>query len=58
MSIPIVWNNTIRAIGDSKTPSLVLKVVAIINAILDPLLIFGLGPFYELGIKGAAVASV
>lgn len=56
--IPMVGNNAIRATGDTKTPSAVMSVAAVINVILDPLLIFGLGPFPELGIKGAAIATV
>jgi putative MATE family efflux protein len=47
-----------RAFGDTKTPSLVMGVGAVINAILDPLLIFGLGPFPAMGIQGAAIATL
>ncbi|MBO69132.1 MAG: MATE family efflux transporter [Acidiferrobacteraceae bacterium] len=58
VAIPIVGNNAIRAAGDSKTPSLVMMVVAAVNAVLDPFLIFGIGPFPEMGVKGAAFATV
>ena len=55
---PMIGNAILRAAGDAKTPSLIMASSGLINAILDPLLIFGIGPFPELGIKGAAIASV
>ena len=58
VAIPIVGNNAIRATGDSKTPSVVMMVMAVINAILDPFLIFGIGPFPAMGVQGAALATV
>ncbi|MCM1991733.1 MATE family efflux transporter [Oceanirhabdus seepicola] len=56
--VPMVGNNAIRALGDTKTPGIVMMVSATINVILDPLLIFGVGPFPRLGVAGAAIATV
>jgi putative MATE family efflux protein len=56
--IPMVGNNAIRATGDTKTPSIIMLVAVAVNTTLDPLLIFGLGPFPRLEIAGAAVATV
>ncbi len=55
--LPMVGNAAIRATGDTRTPSLVMIVAGLVNGLLDPLLIFGVGPFPELGIRGAAIAS-
>ena len=56
--VPMVGNNIIRATGDTFTPGMIMVFSATINIILDPLLIFGIGPFPELGLKGAAIATV
>ncbi|MDP3386784.1 MAG: MATE family efflux transporter [Eubacteriales bacterium] len=56
--IPMVGNSIIRALGDTKTPSVVMVVAATVNVILDPLLIFGIGVFPQMGIRGAALATV
>jgi putative MATE family efflux protein len=56
--VPIVGNNIIRATGDTFTPSVVMIVGVVINAILDPLLIFGCGPIPPMGVAGAAIATV
>ena len=56
--IPMIGNNILRATGDTFTPSMIMIIFAVLNAILDPLFIFGIGPFPEMGIKGAALATV
>lgn len=56
--VPMVGNNAIRATGDTKTPSMIMLVAVVVNIVLDPLLIFGLGPFPALGLRGAAIATV
>ena len=56
--VPMVGNNAIRATGDAKTPSIIMLVAVCVNTVLDPLFIFGIGPFPELGIKGAAIATI
>jgi putative MATE family efflux protein len=56
--IPMIGNNIVRATGDTFTPGMIMIAIAVVNAILDPFLIFGYGPFPEMGIKGAALATV
>lgn len=51
-------NSILRAHGDSKTPSIIMAGSGLINALLDPLLIFGWGPVPAMGIKGAAIATL
>jgi putative MATE family efflux protein len=56
--IPIVGNSAIRATGDMKTPAIIMTVAGLVNIVLDPLLIFGIGPFPRLELEGAAIATV
>lgn len=56
--IPQAGNGIIRATGNMKIPAYIMITVGVLNALLDYLLIFGIGPFPELGFKGAAVATV
>ena len=56
--VPMIGNAVLRAGGDAKTPSVLMASTAVINAVLDPILIFGWFGFPALAIKGAALASV
>ncbi len=56
--VPMVGNNAIRATGDTKTPATIMLVAVAMNFAMDPLLIFGLGPFPRLELRGAAISTV
>lgn len=47
-----------RGAGEPLYPVLILSSSAVMNIILDPLFIFGIGPFPKLGVTGAAFATV
>ncbi len=56
--VPMIANGALRASGDARTPSRIMVAAAALNAVLDPLLIFGWGPVPAMGIRGAAIATV
>jgi len=58
MGIAAMCNNTLRATGEAILPSSIMMSGAFINIVLDPLLIFGIGPFPRMEVAGAALATL
>lgn len=56
--VGMVGMSSMRATGDTRLPSVLMVIAAVANMALDPLLIFGLGPIPEMGLNGAAMASL
>ena len=53
-----IGNSTFRSMGNIRMSALLAASMSVLNMILDPLLIFGVGPFPALGIQGAAWATL
>lgn len=58
MFFPMIANNILRGEGNTLAPMITMLIGAIINIILDPFFIFGIGFFPALGVAGAAYATV
>jgi len=55
---PMIASNILRALGDAILPSIIMILAAVLNMILDPILIFGLGPIPAMEVQGAALATL
>lgn len=53
-----VFTGILNGYGNSRTPFILNVIGLVANMVLDPMLIFGIGPFPALGVKGAAIATV
>lgn len=56
--VGMVGMASMRATGDTRLPSALMILAAILNVILDPILIFGIGPIPAMGLNGAAMAAL
>jgi putative MATE family efflux protein len=54
----MIANNLLRAEGNPNASMYIILTMSIVGAIMDPFLIFGLGPFPKMGIRGAAISAV
>ena len=63
MAVPFLYvfaflSAILRGAGDTRTPFLFLLLVVVLDIVLNPLLIFGVGPLPRMGISGAAAATL
>ncbi|MCP3968170.1 MAG: MATE family efflux transporter [Lentisphaerae bacterium] len=58
MIVPMISNNAIRATGHASTPAAIMIAASLLNVLLDWLLIFGNWGFPNLGLPGAAWATI
>jgi putative MATE family efflux protein len=58
MGLPTMTDKSLSAMGDTKTPAKIMMLAALVNVVLDPVLIFGFGPIPKMGIEGASWATV
>lgn len=57
-SVTLVGAAALRGAGDMRTPMMILGVVNLLNAALSAALVFGMGPFPQLGFLGIALGTV
>lgn len=53
-----VFSGIYNGSGDSSTPFKINAIGLVTNMVLDPLMIMGIGPFPQMGIRGAALATI
>ncbi len=56
--VGMVGTSSMRATGDTRLPGKLMMAGALLNVILDPIFIFGVGPIPAMGLDGAATAAL
>ncbi len=58
MMVSVILTMGLRGTGDAKTPLMFMLLTVVIDTVLNPVLIAGLGPFPAMGIAGSATATI
>lgn len=56
--VPMIAGNIVQGEGNTFLPMLAALTGIILNVLLDPVLIFGMGPVDAMGLRGAAWATI
>jgi len=56
--VGMVGISSMRATGDTRLPGMLMVIASVLNVILDPILIFGVGPIPAMELNGAALAAL
>ncbi|MGA0936064.1 MAG: MATE family efflux transporter [Pseudohongiellaceae bacterium] len=57
LMLVVIGNSTFRSMGNIRMSATLAACLSVLNITIDPLLIFGIGPFPQMGIRGAATAT-
>lgn len=57
LGIELMFEKVFQAVGRMNASMVCLMTGCIVNIVLDPIMIFGIGPFPAMGIEGAALAT-
>ena len=58
MALAFTLITLLQSVGDTKRPSIINMISVLINIVLDPFFVLGIGPFPRLGVAGAAITDV
>ncbi len=56
--LALTYTTILQSVGDTRRPAIVNVVAIVVNLLLDPFVILGIGPFPRLGVEGAALTDV